>query len=251
MDARTGSHIEDHDGEGAAEGGADVPRDRGVARSERLNAPEFDHPLREAMDARAFWRNAVLSDPDAGFSIVGARGRLFAVSENAADILLGLEPGPLHGLSFFDIYPVGIAAERTAFYHHVLRTERPLLVNAIWRGVRCRERWELLPGDARLAGQVLWMVRRTPIPWPAKYDLTLDVLDARENDWGPLTPLTADERTALAHIATGSDNAQLGVALGVPGSEAAAVRRNIRRKLGVKTTAGMVRLALQAGLMPG
>ena len=225
---------------------------RGVAWDERLHAPDFDHPLREAMDARAFWRNAVLSDPDAGFSIVGARGRIFAISDNAAEILLKREPGPLHGLSFFDIFPVGIAAERTAFYHHVLRTERPLLVNSVWRGVRCRERWELLPGDARLAGQVLWMVRRTPIPWPTRFDLALDVLDARENDWGILGSLTADERDALAHIAAGRTHAEIADLLGVNALAAAAIKRAIRLKLGVKTTAGMVRLALQAGLVaPG
>lgn len=222
---------------------------RGVARHERLNAPDFDHPLREAMDARAFWRNAVLSDPDAGFSIVGARGRFFAISENASDVLLGSEPRQLHGLSFFDVFPVGIAAERTAFYQHVLRSERPLLVNSVWRGVRCRERWELLPGDARLAGQVLWMVRRTPIPWPAKFDLTLDVLDARENDWGPLAPLTQQEREALGLIAAGNSVAQCAERLRIARADAAALKRGIRRKLGVRTTAGMVRMALQAGLL--
>jgi DNA-binding CsgD family transcriptional regulator len=222
---------------------------RGVARHERLHAPDFDHPLREAMDARAFWRNAVLSDPDAGFTIVGARGRFLAISENAAEMLLGASGRPLHGLSFFDLFPVGIAAERTAFYQHVILSERPLLVNSVWRGVRCRERWELLPGDARLAGQVLWMVRRTPIPWPAKFDLTLDVLDARENDWGPLSVLNQTERDALAHLAAGENNQELAKALHATPAEAAAMKRQIRRKLGVKTTAAMVRLALQAGLM--
>jgi DNA-binding CsgD family transcriptional regulator len=93
------------------------------------------------------------------------------------------------------------------------------------------------------------MVRRTPIPWPAKFDLTLDVLDARENDWGPLAPLTQQEREALGLIAAGNSVAQCAERLRIARADAAALKRGIRRKLGVRTTAGMVRMALQAGLL--
>jgi DNA-binding CsgD family transcriptional regulator len=227
-----------------------VKADRGIARSERLHHADFDHPLREAMEARAFWRNAVLSDPDAGFCIIGTRARFHSVNQSAADILLGREASTLYGLSFFDVFPVDVAAERTAFYQHVLRAERPLLVNSVWRGLRTRERWELLPGDARLAGQVLWQLRLTPTPWPDRYDLGLDVLTAKQNDWGPLASLSPLERQILGHIASGATTAQIAARLDLYPADIPGHRRAIRRKLGARSTAAMIRQAILAGLGP-
>jgi DNA-binding CsgD family transcriptional regulator len=236
---------------GGGRGGQDpgLEGDRGVARHERLHTADFDHPLHEAMEARAFWRNTVLSDPDAGFCIIGARARFVSVNEGAALILLGRAAGSFYGLSFFDIFPVDLAAERTAYYHHVLRTERALLVNSVWRGIRCRERWELLPGDARLAGQVLWQVRRSPIPWAGRFELGCDVLSATRNDWGPLAPLDERERSALALIAGGHTNSQIGTRLKITGREALGLKQSIRKKLRVRTTAQLTRIAMMAGLV--
>ena len=227
-----------------------VKEERGVARNERLSAPDFDHPLREAMEARAFWRNTVLSDPDAGFCIIGARARFQSVNQNAAEILLGREAGSLYGLCFFDAFPLEIAAERTAFYQHVLRTERPLLVNAVWRGICCRERWERLPGDARLAGQVLWQVRSTPVPWSCQYDLGVDVLAATQNDWGPLAALTEQERAILGQIAAGASTAQISARLRLPGRQVLRHKQDIRAKLHTRSTAALIRHGLLSGLAP-
>jgi DNA-binding CsgD family transcriptional regulator len=225
------------------------PSDRGVARHERVHAADFDHPLREAMDARAFWRNTVLTDPDAGFAIIGGRGRIFAINDTSAQILLGVNSAPLYGLSLFDVLPEAIAAERMTFYQHVIRTERALLVNSVWRGVRCRERWELLPGDARLAGQVLWMLRRTPIQWPVKYDLGLDVQSAQHNDWGALEKVDEQEMAVLGLIAAGCKTGEIAAKLGIAAEEVVVAKEQLRIKTGANSREALSRLAILAGLV--
>jgi DNA-binding CsgD family transcriptional regulator len=205
------------------------------------------------MDARAFWRNTVLTDPDAGFVIMGGPGRIYAINDIAAQILLGVNSAPLYGLGLFDILPESIAAERLAFYQHVLRTERALLVNSLWRGVRCRERWELLPGDARLAGQVLWMLRRTPVQvggWPVHYDLGLDVRTAQHNDWGVLAELDERELKVLGLIGAGCRTSEIAARLRLSGAEVVAAIKRARSKTGAKSRAALARLAMLAGLVP-
>jgi DNA-binding CsgD family transcriptional regulator len=224
-------------------------QDRGVARNERLHSVTFDHPLREAMDARSFWRRTVLTDPDAGILILGPRGRIHSINETAGEILFGKPTGALLGLMLFDALPVALAAERTAFYQHALRTERPLLANSVWRGVRCRERWELLPGDARLAGQVLWTVRRTPIPWGGRVENGLDLVNARENDWGALATLSERERSILVLLAEGCSHGQIARRLGIEGRELLRLKRSLRTKLGARGTADLIRHALLAGFV--
>jgi DNA-binding CsgD family transcriptional regulator len=225
------------------------PRNRGVARHERVHGDDFDHPLREALDARAFWRTAVLSDPDAGYAILDARGRFLSVNDIAADALLGVHGAPLLGLTLHDVLPREIAAERTSFLQRVLRSERPMLVTSVWRGVRCRERWQLLPGDAGLSGQVLWILHRSPVPWPAPVDVSIHSQRARWNDWGPLAPLTEGERSLLGLIGRGLSSEEIARRTGRPLGEVLREKGAIRRKLGGAATATMVRLAVLAGLV--
>jgi DNA-binding CsgD family transcriptional regulator len=224
-------------------------RNRGVARHERVHGADFDHPLREALDARAFWRRAVLTDPDAGYVILDPRGRILSVNELGAEILLGISAPPLMGLFLHDVMPTDIASERMGFLQQVLRTERPLLVNAVWRGVRCRERWHLLPGDAGLSGQVIWIIHRSPVPWPVPIDASLSIHTARSKDWGPLATLTDAERSTLAMIGAGLNSEEIATRTGRPAKEVVHEKALIRRKLGGATTAAMVRLAVMAGMV--
>jgi DNA-binding CsgD family transcriptional regulator len=124
-----------------------------------------------------------------------------------------------------------------------------MLVTSVWRGVRCRERWQLLPGDAGLAGQVLWIVHRSPVPWPAPVEGDIHVLRARSVDWGPLAPLSERERETLALIGAGLSSEEISRRTGRPARDVLREKTAIRRKLGGATTAAMVRLALMAGLV--
>jgi DNA-binding CsgD family transcriptional regulator len=224
-------------------------RDRGLARHERVHGDDFDHPLREALDARAFWRKAVLSDPDAGHAILDTRGRILSINDVAAEVILGVGAGILVGLSLHDVLPLDIASERMSFLQRVLRAERPLLVTSVWRGIRCRERWQLLPGDAGLSGQVLWMIHRNPVPWPAGVHPSVHLERAHSNDWGPLRVLDEDERRVLGLIGAGLNSEEIAQRTGRQAKDVLKEKSTIRRKLGGATTAGMVRMALMAGLV--
>jgi DNA-binding CsgD family transcriptional regulator len=222
----------------------------GSSRHERLPASDYDHALREALDARAFWRHAVLADPEEGRAILDTRARVLAINEVAGEVLLGERAEPMVGLTLHDLLPPAMASERVRLLRDVLRSERPILINSVWRGVRCRERLQLLPGDAGLAGQVLWMVRRDPIPWPQPRDRSIIIHESAARDWGPLAALTGEERQMLGMIGAGLGSEEISTRTGRPAREIARERALIRRKLGGVTTAALVRMALLAGLVP-
>jgi DNA-binding NarL/FixJ family response regulator len=65
-----------------------------------------------------------------------------------------------------------------------------------------------------------------------------------------VTVLTARERGVLACVARGLLNKQIAGELGISVRTVEAHRENITRKLGVRSAAGLTRLAIEAGLVP-
>lgn len=64
--------------------------------------------------------------------------------------------------------------------------------------------------------------------------------------------LTAREREILAHIADGETNREIGTALGISTRTVEAHRDSLMRKLGIRTVAGLTRLAIDQGIVrPG
>jgi len=64
--------------------------------------------------------------------------------------------------------------------------------------------------------------------------------------------LTAREREILAHIADGSTNREIGTRLGISTRTVEAHRDSLMRKLGIRTVAGLTRLAIEQGIVrPG
>ncbi len=61
--------------------------------------------------------------------------------------------------------------------------------------------------------------------------------------------LTARERQILVHIAQGTTNKEIGVELGISTRTVEAHRDALMRKLGIRTVAGLTRLALEQGLL--
>jgi DNA-binding NarL/FixJ family response regulator len=61
--------------------------------------------------------------------------------------------------------------------------------------------------------------------------------------------LTAREREILVHIAQGKTNKEIGVELGISTRTVEAHRDSLMRKIGVRTVAGLTRLALEQGLL--
>jgi DNA-binding NarL/FixJ family response regulator len=65
-----------------------------------------------------------------------------------------------------------------------------------------------------------------------------------------LAQLTGRERQVLLGIAQGHTNREIGAQLGISPRTVESHRENLMRKLGVRTVAGLTRLALEAGLVP-
>jgi DNA-binding NarL/FixJ family response regulator len=64
--------------------------------------------------------------------------------------------------------------------------------------------------------------------------------------------LTAREREILAHIAEGATNREIGTRLGISTRTVEAHRDSLMRKLGIRTVAGLTRLAIEQGIVrPG
>jgi DNA-binding NarL/FixJ family response regulator len=61
--------------------------------------------------------------------------------------------------------------------------------------------------------------------------------------------LTAREREILVHIAQGKTNKEIGIELGISTRTVEAHRDSLMRKIGVRTVAGLTRLALEQGLL--
>ncbi|OQP84002.1 DNA-binding response regulator [Rhizobium rhizosphaerae] len=74
------------------------------------------------------------------------------------------------------------------------------------------------------------------------------ILESRAKAEGPA--LTARERDILCGIAAGRNNRDLAEALGLSVATVETHRKHLKRKLGIATTAGLVRYALDHGLMP-
>ncbi len=64
-------------------------------------------------------------------------------------------------------------------------------------------------------------------------------------------PLTSREQTILLQLAQGNSNKQVAAALEISVRTVETHRKNIKRKLGISTTAGLTRYALEHGVLQG
>ena len=71
----------------------------------------------------------------------------------------------------------------------------------------------------------------------------------RRSAAGPLSLLTPRERDVLVGVARGQTNKEIAAALGISHRTVEAHRESLMRKLGVRTIAGLTRLALEVGLI--
>jgi DNA-binding NarL/FixJ family response regulator len=73
--------------------------------------------------------------------------------------------------------------------------------------------------------------------------------DPAESSAGALGQLTARERQVLVGVAQGHTNREIATRLGISHRTVETHRESLMRKLGVRTVAGLSRLALEAGLV--
>lgn len=223
-----------------------------MSSAEGAGAPQPMRGVGGAGGEAAFWRDAVLSDPEQGFLVLDASGRVLFASAEAAEILLGAGSGVMVGLTLDELFLPTIARERRELLERTIRAGRWLAVAEVWRGVRCRSVWRVMPAGAEPErAQVLWTVRRQPLsasePPPGVYD----VVEARQVDWGPLSGLSGLERRMLGLIGAGWGSEQIGAVLGLGPTEAELHRLNIERALRTDEPALLARWAFLAGLSGG
>lgn len=75
--------------------------------------------------------------------------------------------------------------------------------------------------------------------------------DAAASAAGALAQLTARERQVLVGVAQGHTNREIAQQLGISHRTVESHRESLMKKLGVRTVAGLTRLALEAGLVGG
>jgi DNA-binding NarL/FixJ family response regulator len=73
--------------------------------------------------------------------------------------------------------------------------------------------------------------------------------DPAESAARSLAQLTARERQVLVGVAQGHTNREIALQLGISHRTVESHRENLMKKLGVRTVAGLTRLALEAGLV--
>ncbi|MGV6811057.1 MAG: response regulator transcription factor [Brevirhabdus sp.] len=78
----------------------------------------------------------------------------------------------------------------------------------------------------------------------AEAALTPKTLDGRE-------PLTSREQTILLELAQGKSNKEVAAALDISVRTVETHRKNIKRKLGISSTAGLTRYAMEHGVLQG
>lgn len=71
-----------------------------------------------------------------------------------------------------------------------------------------------------------------------------DTLDGRQ-------PLTSREQTILLELARGQSNKEVALVLGISVRTVETHRKNIKRKLGISSTAGLTRYAMEHGVLQG
>lgn len=91
--------------------------------------------------------------------------------------------------------------------------------------------------DAVMAGE-------TYLCTGASASLAPETTDGRE-------PLTSREQTILLQLAQGKSNKEVAAALDISVRTVETHRKNIKRKLGISTTAGLTRYALEHGVLQG
>jgi two-component system, NarL family, nitrate/nitrite response regulator NarL len=74
------------------------------------------------------------------------------------------------------------------------------------------------------------------------------LLKRRESGDAPLVPLTSREREILTLLASGKSNKDIASQLAISASTVETHRKSIKKKLGIATTAGLTRFAIERGL---
>ena len=150
-----------------------------------------------------------------------------------ADILERAPTTRILMLSVHDDVEYVLESARAGAHGYLLKDSSPAELRAAIEKIFGGEEYYSASVTAQLAGSVRSARdAETPVKPPRAVDV-----------------LTARERQILGHIAEGMTNKEIGATLGISARTVEAHRDSLMRKIGIRTVAGLTRLALEQGLI--
>lgn len=196
----------------------------------------------------------VLSDGDE-FAVVGEAQSGVEAIASAAELQPNVVVLDISMPGGSGLHAVGEILERAAGVRVLMLSvheDVEYVLESVRAGAHGYLRKDSTPAELREAIRALHAGRTYYSP-----DLTVQMAEAlrRGNEAKPVAPalatdvLTAREREILLHIAQGKTNKEIGAELGISTRTVEAHRDSLMRKLGIRTVAGLTRLALEQGLL--
>lgn len=152
-------------------------------------------------------------------------------------------PEQMRGMTLADVLPEALAEERASHMRRALEAGEALTYDQMWRGGRYLT--QCFPLDEGSFGHRGWLVVIKPSPRPEE-----DGADAviHSGDLGDLSPLSRRELEVLRLLGFGLTTPQMAERLHRSPRTVEKHLDSIKRKLDIRTTAGLVRLSVERGL---
>lgn len=189
--------------------------------------------------------DALAQNPAVGFSVVDSHGVIKFTNKKAAEMFLGSTPEEIQGKTLHDVFPREWAEERMDILDEIERSEKPVIIRHIRRGVQVQSTISLMecPED----GQTHFLVishegEHDP------HDREHKVVESKLADLGHLDVLTRRELEVLALIKHGMTLDEIAKLLHRSRKTIDNHRTSIAKKLGESSRVRLAQIAEQAGL---
>lgn len=194
--------------------------------------------------------SGLIEDSGADVAVVDTEGRIVWVSPRLSWWVLSVSSEAAVGRSLHEVVAPDVADERLEVMRRVATSNRPIVLLAIWRGVRTRTVIRPLGEPGKRTSRVLLVCRgHVPLDREAPDPSGLEVVQARFVDHGRLGVLTPRELEILSMIAQGMTTAAIAKKLFRSRKTVEAHRLSMGAKLGVRNRVELARIALEAGLV--
>ncbi len=199
----------------------------------------------------AAWE-ALTADSGAGVAIISEQGVFVYANNEYARTYGRTDATAIIGRTVHQIFPAPNANERMGLIRNIVESGKPLVMRTIWRGLRLRATMRPVIGEGP-AREVLVTLRAVrAADEPTTEETGLRVVDAVHVDLGRLASLTNRELCVLELIGSGLTLEGIATHLRRSRKTIENQRHSLGRKLGVRTRAELVRIAIECGLVtPG
>lgn len=208
--------------------------------------------------------DALTSEPHTGVSLMTAEGRVTYLNAQATAIYFGpkAKPADIAGRMIDELYPPEFCEDRRRVIQNVVKSGKPVLFRAIWRGFQHHAWIYPTPGVA----ENMQAANASPHPLPGVLVITRRSADddgelhanpadydyecAEVNDLGELDALTPRELEVLALLGQGLSVPEVAGLLHRSAKTIETHRERIGQKLRTRNRSELVMLVQRAGLTP-